>query len=230
MTRISVVVPAHNEAASIERVLQAVLAARPYECIVVDGGSEDGTAETARREGARVLRAARSRGAQLATGARQARGDTLLFLHADTEPPPTYPRDVAAALAGPGVVAGAFRLRIDAPHRSLRVIERLVHLRSRFLQMPYGDQGLFVTADALCRVGGFPEVPAMEDYEVVRRLRRLGRIALCPTSVITSARAWLARGIWRTTAVNQICVAAYRLGVGPDRIARWRGAALPRGG
>ncbi len=106
----------------------------------------------------------------------------------------------------------------------MRFIEKLVAWRSRVLQMPYGDQALFLTAEIFRRVGGFAELPAMEDYELVRRLRRLGRIEIAPASVRTSPRGWLELGIWRTTLLNQVCIAAYSLGISPGRIAAWRRA------
>jgi len=121
------------------------------------------------------------------------------------------------------VVAGAFRLLIDAEGGSFRLIEKLVNVRSRVHQMPYGDQAIFVSAHFLQESGGFPDLPIMEDYALIRRLRRMGRIEIAPATVVTSARRWLEGGIWRTTFRNQICIAAYRLGVSPARIARCRG-------
>jgi GT2 family glycosyltransferase len=149
-------------------------------------------------------------------------GRTLLLLHADTRLPDGYARDVERVLGRPGVVAGAFGLRIDAPRRALRLVERAVDVRSRLGGMPYGDQALFLRARVLETVGGVPDLPAMEDYELVRRLRRRGRIAIARSCVTTSARRWQRRGILRTTALNQWCIIAYRVGVDPVRIARWR--------
>jgi rSAM/selenodomain-associated transferase 2 len=192
------------------------------EIIVADGGSTDGTAAVAEARGARVVGSEPGRGRQMNRGAAAATGDVLLFLHADTLLPAGYEKHVVSVLQQDGVSAGAFELSIDAPHRSLRVIERAVNWRSRLLGMPYGDQAIFVEAAMFRRAGGFPDVGAMEDFELVRRLRRSGRVAIAPAQVVTSARRWLGCGVWRTTALNQLCVAAYLMGVPADRIAVWR--------
>ena len=155
-------------------------------------------------------------------GAAAASGDILLFLHADTSLPSGFDEYVFRALDREDVCAGAFRLSIEAKGRSFRLIENLVNLRSRVLQMPYGDQAIFVPMRIFHEVGGFPDAPIMEDYELVRRLRRMGRIAITPVAVATSARRWLDRGTWRTTLTNQVCIAAYRLGVPPTHVVRWR--------
>ncbi|MEE9296895.1 MAG: TIGR04283 family arsenosugar biosynthesis glycosyltransferase [Phycisphaerae bacterium] len=220
--RLSVIIPARNEEGTIARVLECLCDANLWEVIVVDGQSDDRTREIAHLHGALVIQSQPGRGRQLNIGAAGATGDTLLFLHADTLLPPKFDEHVFRVLARPRTSAGAFRLRIDAPGASLRLIEQMVNYRSRFLQMPYGDQAIFVKADAFRRVGGFPQLPVMEDYELVRRLRRLGRIEIAPAAVVTSARRWLTGGVWRTTLYNRVCVAAYRLGVHPDLIARWR--------
>jgi hypothetical protein len=122
------------------------------------------------------------------------------------------------------VVAGAFRLRIDAPGAALRVIEKLANLRSRLGQMPFGDQAIFLNAAEFRAVGGYPEQPLMEDVELIRRLRRRhprGRVALADAAVLTSARRWQRRGVLHATLRNQLCQWAYRLGVSPARLHRW---------
>ena len=221
--RLSVIIPTRNEERWIGETLRRVGECDVHEIIVVDAHSEDRTVEVARSLGARVIASARSRGGQLNSGAAIARGEALLFLHADTLLPRGYAQHVRDVLAMPGISGGAFRLRIDAPSASLRLIETVANLRSRLLQRPYGDQAIFVRAETLRRVGGFPDVPIMEDCGLVRRLRRVGRIAIAPASVVTSARRWLDRGIWRATLGNQLCLVGHRLGVRPVRIARWRG-------
>lgn len=224
VARLSVVIPTLNEEVCIGRTLDAVRDGDVWETIVVDGGSRDRTREIARSHGATVVRSEPGRGRQLNVGANAAAGDTLLFLHADTIPPPNFESDVFQVLGRPDIVAGAFRLKIDAPHFSLRIVERLVNLRSTYMQLPYGDQGIFMSADVFGRLGGFPNVSVMEDYEFVRRLRKLGRIAIAPSAVNTSARRWLRRGIARATLANQFYIAAYHVGINPDRIAAWRSA------
>jgi rSAM/selenodomain-associated transferase 2 len=191
------------------------------ETIVVDGGSVDRTPELAAAAGVRLLRARPPRAVQMNAGAALARGATLLFLHGDTRLPRGFLQQVGGALNRPGTVAGAFRLRIDAPGAELRLIERAANRRSEWLQMPYGDQGVFLPAGRFWEIGAFRPMPLMEDFELVGRLRRLGRIALAPGEVRTSARRWLRVGVAKTWLVNQTVVAAYCLGASPARLARW---------
>lgn len=223
-SRISVIVPALDEAEGIGEVVERALEGGACEVVVADGGSADETVARARAAGARVLDAGPPcRGAQLNRGARAASGDIFLFLHADTRLPRGWREVVEAALADEHCVAAAFRLRIDAAGAGLRVVERLVAWRSRWLRLPYGDQALALRARTFRRVGGYRNWPAMEDYDLVRRLRKFGRVALVEPAVVTSARRWLRDGIWRTGARNLACVAAWHAGVSPWRIAGWRG-------
>lgn len=220
---ISVIIPALNEAQTIAQAIGSASTGPDVEVIVVDGGSHDGTPQIARVMGARVFSSAAGRAHQMNAGAAAARGSILLFLHADTFLPVGFQRNVCEILARPQVSAGAFQLHIAAPGRSFRWIERLVRYRSTVLQHPYGDQATFLKAETLRQVGGFPDWPILEDYELVRQLRRIGRIAIAPMPVTTSARRWLANGVWRTTLINQACIIARRLGVSPERLAGWRG-------
>ncbi|MHC5024675.1 MAG: TIGR04283 family arsenosugar biosynthesis glycosyltransferase [Planctomycetota bacterium] len=226
--RISVVIPARDEAATIGGALAQLAGADVAEVIVADGQSVDATIALARAAGARVVTAPPGRGGQLNAGAAAATGDVLLFLHADTRLPADFARHVREILARRGTSAGAFRLRVEAPNRSLRLIERVVNWRSSVLQRPYGDQGLFVAAATFREVGGYPDQPLLEDVEIARRLRRIGRIDIAPVAIRTSARRWLACGVWRTTIQNQACLLASRLGVRPARIAAWRRRSLAR--
>lgn len=219
--RISVIVPALNEAANIAQTLATAQRALDAEIIVVDGGSEDDTAEVARSCGVRLLSAARGRARQMNAGAAAANGDYLLFLHADTRLPWGYGECVRRTLSDPGVVAGAFLLGIDGGGPALRMNEHLVNCRARYLGMPYGDQAIFIRARTFREIGGFPHLPIMEDYELMRRLRRRGRVAIVPVRVLTSGRRWTRLGVVRATLVNKVTVAGYRLGVSPDRLAAW---------
>jgi GT2 family glycosyltransferase len=135
--------------------------------------------------------------------------------------PERFDERVRDILARPGVVAGAFRLRIDGSRRAFRFIEWAVNLRSRWLQMPYGDQAIFLRADTFHRLGGFPEIPIMEDFEFMRRLRRHGKIAIASASAITSARRWEKLGPWKTTWINQRIILGYHLGISPETLVQW---------
>lgn len=221
----SVIIPALNEAESIAGVLSMVLGSPLSEVIVVDGGSADGTPRIAAEYGARVLRTAPSRARQMNAGAAAARGEVLLFLHADTYLPAGFEEHVVNAVERPGAVAGAFELGIDASGWGLRLIERMANWRSRRLHMPYGDQALFLKRALFQDLGGFPEMEIMEDYELVRRLRRRGKIVILGLRVRASARRWLRLGVWKTTLTNQIVILGYHLGVPARLLARLYGPA-----
>lgn len=219
--RVSVIIPTLNEASRIPDLLRALQSLdREVEIIVVDGGSDDGTAERAKTSGAKVLITGPGRARQMNAGAEAATGGILLFLHADTCLPEGYAAFVRAAVNKPGVAAGAFRFRLDADGRAYRLLECLVNWRSRVLEMPYGDQALFMKARIFAELGGFPDLPIMEDFEMVRRLRCRGHICIVPASSVTSARRWERQGILRTTIRNQAMIAGYALGVPPRVLAR----------
>ncbi len=218
---ISVLIPALNEAQTISQVIASTRSGDAVETIVVDGGSWDGTPEVARSCGAMVLNSASGRARQMNCGARLASGEILLFLHADTCLCEEFDRHVRQILARPGVGAGAFQLKIDDSSLPLRVIERVAGWRAKLLQMPYGDQTIFLKTEIFRRLNGFSEIPIMEDFELVRRLRREGRIVIAPAAVVTSARRWRRVGPYKTTLINQLAVIAFCLGVSPERIVRW---------
>jgi hypothetical protein len=215
---LSVVIPTLNEAGSIEA---AIRRARSSECeiIVADGGSRDETVEIARDAGAIVLVGPPGRALQQNAGAAAARGKVLLFLHADTLLPADYPRQVFACLMDHRVVAGAFRFKSDYDNRSMRLIEKATQIRAALLQMPYGDQALFMPRSIFKQVGGFPETPIAEDLFLVRRLGRLGRIRLAEGAAFTSGRRWRRIGVWRATMINYLIAAGCLVGVDPHRLA-----------
>lgn len=197
--KLSIVMPALNEAASIESVLTALqpLRERGHEVIVVDGGSSDHTAALATPWADAVLDAARGRATQMNAGAAAARHAVLLFLHADTRLPPQADALIQRAV-GAGRVWGRFDVRIEGRAPMLRVVAALMNLRSRLSGIATGDQAIFVTRAAFENVGGFPLQPLMEDIELSRRLKRLGRPACLRERVRTSGRRWEQRGVWRT--------------------------------
>jgi rSAM/selenodomain-associated transferase 2/rSAM/selenodomain-associated transferase 1 len=219
--RLSIIIPTLNEAAEIERSLSGLAESANVEIVVVDGGSSDGTVEKARYLGARVLSTAPSKAGQMNAGASAAGGDVLLFLHADTCLPEQFEPKVLAALNRSGVSAGAFTLGIDSEDRGLRFIERVANWRARIFQLPYGDQALFVSRQLFSEIGGFADYPIMEDFDLVRRLKKKGKIAILPDSVSTSPRRWQNLGVFKTWLLNQVILAAYFVGIPPGRLASW---------
>jgi rSAM/selenodomain-associated transferase 2 len=226
--KISIVIPVLNEANQIVKILEIQQQASNIEVIVVDGGSRDQTVELAQSTGARVLQSSPGRAQQMNTGADAAAGSILLFLHADTQLPAGFDTMIRHALSQPDTIAGAFSLKIDADLWSLRLVEWGVNGRSRFLQMPYGDQAIFLHTDTFKTLGGFPNLPIMEDFELMRQLRQKGTIALLPAAVTTSGRRWQTLGVLQTTLINQWIILAYLLGVSPKRIAHWYRSGLKR--
>lgn len=218
---LAVIIPTLDEARQLPAAVQSARAGRNIEVIVADGGSSDGTAGLARQLGAHAIVTPPGRARQMNAAAAMAAGEILLFLHADTRLPPGFDALVRQALARPGVAAGAFSLRIDAPGRMVRWIEAGANRRSRRLGLPYGDQPIFLPANVFRSLGGFPDLPIMEDFVLVRRLGRLGKVTTLGTAVLTSGRRWRARGILRTTVINQLVVAGFYLGIAPERLARW---------
>jgi rSAM/selenodomain-associated transferase 2 len=196
---LSIVMPALNEAAGIAPLLMALqpLRARGVEIVLADGGSTDGTVQQAAPWVDAVVAPGRGRAVQMNAGAAAASADRLLFLHADTRLPPLADVQVLQALAA-GACWGRFDVRIAGRPPMLRVVAALMNLRSRLSGIATGDQAIFVSRAAFVQVGGYPVQPLMEDIELSRRLKRLGRPACLRTQVCTSGRRWEQRGVWRT--------------------------------
>jgi rSAM/selenodomain-associated transferase 2 len=153
-------------------------------------------------------------------GAAQATGSVLLFLHADTRLPENWRRVVTDTLEKPGVVAGSFGFRISESFPGRRLVEWTTNLRSRWLQNPYGDQTQFLRRALFEELGGFADLPIMEDYELNQRLRRRGRVATAGASATTSGRRWQKLGIVQTTLINKMIITGFHLGVCPHKLAR----------
>ncbi|MBE9223990.1 TIGR04283 family arsenosugar biosynthesis glycosyltransferase [Phormidium sp. LEGE 05292] len=217
--KISVIIPVLNEAKVIKNILLNLQNYSELEVIVVDGGSEDETFAIAESFGCKVLSSPRGRSIQMNAGAAIATGNILLFLHGDTILPANFPQMVLAATQKPGVVGGAFELAIDAKIRGIRLVEKMVNWRSHFFSLPYGDQAIFIKAEIFQKIGCFPIQPIMEDFVFIRKLKKIGKIAIISPPVITSGRRWQQLGIIKTTLINQLMILGYYLGVPPEKLA-----------
>jgi rSAM/selenodomain-associated transferase 2 len=219
MRQLTIVVPALDEAAIIAGALQALapLRARGAEVIVVDGGSGDGTPGLAAPLADRVIAAPRGRGAPLNAGAVLGSGDVFLFLHADTTLPDNADGLISAAIEERAW--GRFDLRIAGRHPLLAVIARMINWRSRLTGIATGDQAIFVSRAAFDAVGGFPDLPLMEDIAISRRLKQLCRPHCIGTPAVTSGRRWEYHGVLRTVLLMWRLRVAYYLGVAPAYLA-----------
>jgi len=222
LDKISIIIPTLNEAANLRTTIQLVQQGHDVEIIVVDGGSQDQTVAIAQSLPIQILSSAPGRANQMNAGAKMATGDILLFLHADTHLPGGFDTAIRQTLKNNSpLVAGAFELKIDDSRWIFRIIEKLVNWRSRFFSLPYGDQGMFLKTKTFWELGGFANLPIMEDFEMMQRSQKRGKIAIIPLPVVTSARRWQKLGVWKTTLINQLIIIAYFLGVPPQQISQW---------
>lgn len=219
--RISIIIPVLNEAQTLPHTLKKLQGIKGIEVIVVDGGSQDETVTRAQSFSVQVITTAAGKARQMNAGAARATGDTILFLHGDTQLPDAFKHWVEQILSQPQIIAGAFELKIAAPVLALRWVELAVKIRSRYCQLPYGDQALFMKTQTFRDIGGFPDLPIMEDFALVRQLQKRGKIAIAPVPVITSARRWQQIGILQTTLINQIVIIGYLLGVPSNTLSQW---------
>jgi rSAM/selenodomain-associated transferase 2 len=214
MTRVSIVIPTLDEETRIAATIDAARAAGVHEVIVADGGSSDATVAIAESRGARVIAGERVRAKQLNRGAAEATGDVLIFLHADTLLPLGAADAVTRAIEN-GHTCGGFRVEMLEPGLRMRYMAFMINARTRLTRAPWGDQAQFFRRDAF---RGYPEIPLLEDYVAARAMQRA---AILPLKVRTSGRRFFAKGLVRTSVLNWIIIAAYHLGVSPERLARW---------
>lgn len=219
---LSIIIPTLNEGRIISETLLrlAPLRARGHEVVVVDGGSTDGTAEAARLAADRVVSGSRGRARQMNRGAHCARGDVLVFLHADTVLPERADAMIATLLRSSGAQWGYFPVRLSGYSRWFRLIERFMNLRTRLTGIVTGDLAMFVRRKAFFSVEGFPDIALMEDIELSRRLKRLGRPMRMPCPVQTSSRRWEQAGILRTVLRMWRFRLQYFLGRDPTLLER----------
>lgn len=220
--RISVIVPALNEGGAAVATLRSLAPVRAGggELIVVDGGSGDDTVEQARPFADRVLDGPRGRARQMNAGAAVASGEVLWFVHADSVVDAAAAAELVRALRAASCEWGRFGVRLSGRQPLLRVIERLMNLRSRITGIATGDQGIFVRRAAFDAIGGFPDQPLMEDVALSRLLRARGRPACLPVRLTTSSRRWEAHGVWRTILLMWALRWAYWRGADPAELAR----------
>ncbi len=236
MNTISVIVPTLNESSTIRTTLERIAAVRGLgEIIVVDGGSSDGTQNLVCSHGVRLIETSRGRGNQLHAGAVAAAGEILWFVHADTHPPEDASEHIRAALADPAVVGGNFAIRFDGVRRAASLLTWLYpHLH--WLGLCYGDSGIFVRRAAYEKVGGFRPFPVFEDLDLLRRLRRVGRLSRLPATVTTSSRRFEDRSFILTFVWWSVLQVLFWLHVPPRILGRLytpirakRRAVLPPG-
>jgi rSAM/selenodomain-associated transferase 2 len=227
--RLSVIIPVLNEAAIIKEYLSQFPYHEQVEVLIIDGGSTDKTIDLGKTFSVQIFSSPKpGRANQMNYGASLAQGEFLLFLHLDSVLPADFFDQIEEILTNSKNIAGAFRLTIDLPDWPYRWLEKLILWRSVYWQFPYGDQGLFLRRRDFQDLGGFADLPIMEDYELVQRLQLQwrGQVAIAKGTIITSGRRWQKLGLLRTTLINQAVVLGYHLGVSPQTLANWYRGSL----
>jgi len=223
--KISIIIPVFNESLIISqtiRHLQTLESKKADEIIVVDGDPLHTTISTISDQTVKKTSSRKGRGAQMNHGAKMATGDILLFLHADTRLVSDALSRIENALNSADVIGGAFNLGIRSDGLSFRIIEKMASLRSRITRIPYGDQAIFIKRDFFNNMGGYREIPIMEDVDLMKRVKSLGgKIKILNQTVQTSPRRWESEGILYCTLRNWMVLALYKCGIAPNRLARF---------
>jgi rSAM/selenodomain-associated transferase 2 len=223
--KFSFIIPVWNEESVILRTIEHIRglqSAAGAEIIVVDGDSAGKTMEIARSAGVKTIISERGRGNQMNDGAALAAGNILIFLHADTSLPPDALAFIDTAMRDEFIMAGAFDLAIDSERPIFRLIEKAAALRSRLTRIPYGDQTVFMRKTVFNKLGGFSNIPIMEDVEIMRRIKKQGgKIRIIDRTVRTSSRRWEREGIIYTTLRNWLLITFYLLGIKPEKLVRF---------
>jgi len=221
---ISIIVPVRNETPETAERFRRLAAEPEVELLVADAGDVPETTSAFRAIGAKCVTRPGNRGSRLAAAAELARGDTLFFLHCDSDPPPTALAAIRETLSN-GAAAGAFSLGYRDASLRMGWIAWWANRRSRWLGLPFGDQGIFCGRDTYARAGGFQNLPICDDVDFVRRLRRVGPIVLRREKMLTSARRYRDHGALRQVLRNWKVLVGYALGVSPERLERWYNAS-----
>jgi rSAM/selenodomain-associated transferase 2 len=220
--KISIIMPVYNEAKTLRRTLNRLQLSNREELIVVDGGSSDNTVSIASEFTDMVYETGTGRARVMNYGASQASGEILLFLHADCTLPKKAFSIIRETLGNDGVIAGSFDLAISHPGFRYRVIEAGANLRSRVTSITYGDQGIFLEKEVFHRIGGFADIPLMEDIDISRRLKKIGKIAFVRAPVQTSARRWIHEGVFYTTLRDWVIALSYSFfNASPEKLIKY---------
>jgi rSAM/selenodomain-associated transferase 2 len=219
---ISVIIPTLNEEKNLAACLASIRAEEcPVEVIVSDGGSADQSRDVADRSGAKFLTSRRGRGVQMNEGARAAGGEVFLFLHADTMLDAGWYEAVADAMTDQRTAGGAFRFGIRNGRFRYRLLEGWVKFRCALCRLPYGDQAIFVRRHIFEKMGGYRDIPLMEDVDLIERMKPLGSLRMLSPRAFTSERRWAEKGFLRVVLKNNLTMLLYRLGVRPERLHRF---------
>ncbi len=220
--KISVVIPAYHEERTIQTLIDSTRKSAvgfDFEMIIVDGTPEKGTLKKVKNLDIKKISSLPGRGIQMNEGAANAEGDVLLFLHADTILPTNAFYDITTLLADSSIIGGAFKLGIDSSNRALGFIAFMANVRSKLFKTPFGDQAIFIRTEYFRQIGGYLPIPIMEDYEIMKRIRKAGgKIKLLESSVRTSARRWNQEGVFYSTFRNFMLRILYNTGVSPEKL------------
>ncbi|SDB26934.1 transferase 2, rSAM/selenodomain-associated [Desulfonatronum thiosulfatophilum] len=222
---LSIIIPVFREERQIRLLLEQLEAqdgVQDWEILIADGDPERRTSAAVDDPDIVLVASDLGRARQMNAGAQRSRGEVLLFLHADTRLPPHVGRMIRRALANPAVVGGAFSLEIAPAGFGLRLIAAAANLRTRWTGVPYGDQAVFMRREPFEALGGYPDIPLMEDLELMRRIRQKSwRITLLAATVQTSGRRWAEEGVLWCSLRNWTIRLLYRFGVSPERLKRF---------
>ncbi len=220
MPTISIIIPAYKEGERLEKLTQKFTGIKGCEIVAAMVEGDEATIKPGSDE-AIIVYAQKGRAKQMNAGAAIASGDILIFLHADTAIAPESLADVRLALSEPCVVGGAYRFKIDASSFAYSLIGFMANLRSRWFKAPYGDQALFIKRDVFQKIGGYKDMPIMEDTRLVADMKREGKIAIIDDYAITSSRKWMQEGASYTTIRNWLIMLAYKMGAKPETLVKW---------